>query len=147
MTYHNRHNIGVAVDTPHGLLVPNVKDVQGRSILDIANELTRLVNAGRENKLSPADLADGTFALSNIGAIGGTYAKPVILPPQVAIGALGKIQKLPRFDANDNVTAAHIMVGSWSADHRVIEGAQMARFSNKLKYYLENPNAMLLSLK
>jgi len=147
LTYHNRHNIGVAVDTPHGLLVPNVKDCQGRSILEIANELTRLVNAGRDNKLSPADMADGTFALSNIGAIGGTYAKPVILPPQVAIGALGKIQKLPRFDANDNVVAAHIMVGSWSADHRVIEGAQMARFSNRLKSYLENPSAMLLNLK
>lgn len=147
MTYHSRHNIGVAVDTPHGLLVPNVKDCQGRSILDITNELTRLVNAGRDNKLGPADLADGTFALSNIGAIGGTYAKPVILPPQVAIGALGKIQKLPRFGSDGQVVAAHVMVGSWSADHRVIEGAQMARFSNKLKYYLENPSSMLLSLK
>ena len=63
MTWHNRHNIGVAVDTPHGLLVPNVKDCQGRSILEIASELLRLVEAGRNNKLSPADMADGTFAL------------------------------------------------------------------------------------
>jgi len=147
ITYHNRHNLGVAVDTPHGLLVPNIKDVQGRSILDITSELTRLVEAGRLNKLSPFDLGEGTFSLSNIGAIGGTYAKPVILPPQVAIGALGKIQKLPRFDNNGNVVAANIMVVSWSADHRVIEGAQCARFSNKLKYYLENPSSMLISLK
>lgn len=65
----------------------------------------------------------------------------------MAIGALGKIQKLPRFDANGNVIAANIMVGSWSADHRVIEGAQMARFSNRLKHYLENPSAMLMYLK
>merc|ERR1711931_234521 len=81
------------------------KDVQGRSILDITSELTRLVKAGRLNKLSPFDLGEGTFSLSNIGAIGGTYAKPVILPPQVAIGALGKIQRLPRFDNNGNVVA------------------------------------------
>lgn len=63
ITYHNRHNIGVAVDTPHGLLVPNVKDCQSRSLLEIADELTRLVNDGRDNKLSPYDLQEGTFAL------------------------------------------------------------------------------------
>merc|ERR1712004_35975 len=147
MTYHASHNIGVAVDTPHGLLVPNVKNCESRSVLEIASELGRLVEAGRNNKLSPADLGNGTFTLSNIGAIGGTYAKPVILPPQVAIGALGKIQKLPRFDQNGQVYAESIMVGSWSADHRVIEGAQMARFSNLLKRYLENPESMLLHLK
>ena len=89
MTYHNDHNIGVAIDTPHGLLVPNIKEVQNLSLLEIAQELNRLAAAGAANKLSPADIGGGTFALSNIGAIGGTYAKPVILPPQVAIGAIG----------------------------------------------------------
>lgn len=147
VTYHPRHNIGFATDTPHGLLVPNIKDCQSRSIIEIASELNRLHKAGLENKLRPDDLGHGTFSLSNIGAIGGTYASPVILPPQVAIGALGKIQKLPRFDATGNVTAHHIMCISWSCDHRIIEGAQCARFSNKLKYYLENPTAMLLHLK
>lgn len=147
MTYHPRHNIGFATDTPHGLLVPNIKDCQARSVLEIAAELNRLHAAGLQNKLKPDELSGGTFSLSNIGAIGGTYASPVILPPQVSIGALGKIQKLPRFDANDNVVPVHIMCISWSADHRVIEGAQMARFSNKLKYYLENPASMLLHLK
>ena len=98
-------------------------------------------------KLPSSDLTGGTFSLSNIGSIGGTYAKPVIMPPQVAIGALGKIQKLPRFDSNDNVIKAHIMNISWSADHRVVDGATMARFSNIMKNYVENPSSMILSLR
>ena len=69
------------------------------------------------------------------------------MPPQVAIGALGKIQKLPRFDSNDNVIKAHIMNISWSADHRVVDGATMARFSNIMKNYVENPSSMILSLR
>ena len=91
VTYHEDHNIGIATDTPHGLLVPNIKGVQNLSLLEIAQELNRLHQAGLNNKLGPADIKGGTFSLSNIGAIGGTYAKPVILSPQVAIGAIGKI--------------------------------------------------------
>eukprot|EP00794_Sanderia_malayensis_P008073 gene8073-8937_t len=130
LIYKASHNIGVAMDTADGLIVPNVKDVQHKSILDIAVELNRLHNLGLSNKLGPADITNGTISLSNIGAISGTYAKPVILPPEVAIAAIGKIQKLPRFDENGNVYAANIFNMSWSADHRVIEGAVMARFSD-----------------
>jgi len=144
LIYHDDHNIGVAVDTPHGLLVPNIKGVQNMSVLEIASELGRLAEAGRVNKLSPKDIGGGTFSLSNIGAIGGTYAKPILVPPQVAIGAIGKIQRLPRFDENDQVVARQITYISWSADHRCIEGAVMARFSNKMKAYLEQPASMLL---
>jgi len=145
--YKADHNIGVAVDTEHGLLLPCIKGIQNMSILDIAVELNRLQHAGMKNKLAPQDLTGGTFSLSNIGSIGGTYARPVIFPPQVAIGAIGKIQKLPRFDRNGEIKESRIMCASWSADHRVIEGATMARFSNKLKDYLENPESMLLHLK
>ena len=147
ITYKADHNIGVAMDTPQGLLVPNIKKIQQLTVFDIAEELNRLQDLGLRGKLGEADLKEGTFSLSNIGSIGGTYAKPVIMPPQVAIGALGKIQKLPRFDANDNVVKAHIMNVSWSADHRVIDGATMARFSNMMKTYIEKPSSMIFDLR
>jgi 2-oxoisovalerate dehydrogenase E2 component (dihydrolipoyl transacylase) len=115
--------------------------------LEIAHELTRLQQVGAAGKLSPDDLTGGTFSLSNIGSIGGTYMSPVIMVPQVAIGAIGKIQTLPRFDANNNVKPTKIMQVSWSGDHRVIDGATMARFSTMWKNFLENPVSMLMEFK
>uniref|UniRef100_A0A3Q2Q409 Dihydrolipoamide branched chain transacylase E2 n=1 Tax=Fundulus heteroclitus TaxID=8078 RepID=A0A3Q2Q409_FUNHE len=147
ITYKASHNIGLAMDTSQGLLVPNVKNVQSLSVFEIAQELNRLQTLGAVGQLGQAELSGGTFTLSNIGSIGGTYAKPVILPPEVAIGALGKIQVLPRFDGGGHVTRAHIMKVSWSADHRIIDGATMCRFSNLWREYLENPASMVLDLK
>ena len=147
LTYKASHNIGIAMDTPNGLVVPNVKQVQRLTVLEVAEELNRLQALGARGQLTAADLAGGTFSLSNIGAIGGTYTKPVIVPPEVAIGAIGRIQKLPRFAADGSVVAAHVMQISWSADHRVIDGATMARFSNVMKAFLEQPAAMLLQMK
>uniref|UniRef100_A0A3P8S0J9 Dihydrolipoamide acetyltransferase component of pyruvate dehydrogenase complex n=1 Tax=Amphiprion percula TaxID=161767 RepID=A0A3P8S0J9_AMPPE len=147
ITYKASHNIGLAMDTSQGLLVPNVKNVQLLSVLEIAQELNRLQTLGAAGQLGAADLSGGTFTLSNIGSIGGTYAKPVILPPEVTIGALGKIQVLPRFDVAGQVVRAHIMQVSWSADHRIIDGATMCRFSNLWRDYLENPATMVLDLK
>lgn len=147
ITFKGSHNIGVAMDTQQGLLVPNVKNVQNKSIFDIAVDLNRLHQQGLAGKLMHDDLTGGTFTLSNIGSIGGTYAKPVIMPPEVAIGAIGRIQEVPKFDENDNVYKAYIVNVSWSADHRVIEGATMARFSNLWKSYLENPASMLMDLR
>ncbi|XP_022317955.2 lipoamide acyltransferase component of branched-chain alpha-keto acid dehydrogenase complex, mitochondrial-like [Crassostrea virginica] len=147
ITYKAAHNIGIAMDTPEGLVVPSVKNAQSLSIYEIAVELNRLQSLGVAGKLTNSDLSGGTFSLSNIGVIGGTYARPVILPPEVAIGALGKLQTLPRFDDNGNVVRKQIMCVSWSADHRIIEGATMARFSNLWKSYLENPGLMLLYMR
>ncbi|XP_020385847.1 lipoamide acyltransferase component of branched-chain alpha-keto acid dehydrogenase complex, mitochondrial isoform X1 [Rhincodon typus] len=147
VTYKASHNIGIAMDTQQGLIVPVVKNVQVLSVFEIAAELNRLQTLGSANQLGTNDLTGGTFALSNIGTIGGTYAKPVILPPEVAIGAIGKIQVLPRFNDKGEVIKAQIMNVSWSADHRIIDGATMARFSNLWKSYLENPASMLLDLK
>ncbi|XP_059151576.1 lipoamide acyltransferase component of branched-chain alpha-keto acid dehydrogenase complex, mitochondrial-like isoform X2 [Physella acuta] len=145
--YKGSHNIGVAMDTPEGLLVPSIKNVQALSIFDIAVELNRLQNLGLAGKLGTAELSGTTFSLSNIGSIGGTYARPVILPPNVAIGAIGKIQVLPRFDEEGQLKKVHVLNVSWSADHRVIDGATIARFSNLWKSYLEDPTTFLLSLK
>lgn len=147
ITLKGSHNIGVAMDTQQGLVVPNVKNVQNKSIFDITVELNRLHQLGLAGKLTPEDLIGGTFTLSNIGSIGGTYAKPVIMPPEVAIGAIGRIQEVPKFDKDDNIYKAYIANVSWSADHRVIEGATMARFSNLWKSYLENPASMMMDLR
>lgn len=144
------HNIGIAMDTPRGLIVPNVKSVQNRSIWDIAYELNRLQLLASNGKLGENELSDTTFSLSNIGTIGGTYASPVIPVPNVAIGALGRLMKVPRYASTgttDTIVPVHIMPVSWAADHRVIDGATMARFSNAWKGYLEQPSTMLAQLR
>ncbi|XP_045764630.1 lipoamide acyltransferase component of branched-chain alpha-keto acid dehydrogenase complex, mitochondrial [Maniola jurtina] len=146
LIYKASHNIGVAMDTPNGLVVPVIKNVQHKSIFEIAIELNSLQEKGLKSQLGLNELTGGTFTISNIGIVGGTYTKPVILPPQVSIGALGKIRVLPRFDSEGNVVKAHILSVSWSADHRVIDGVTMARFSNQLKDYLENPQKLILDL-
>ncbi|XP_011297063.1 lipoamide acyltransferase component of branched-chain alpha-keto acid dehydrogenase complex, mitochondrial [Fopius arisanus] len=139
-----RHNISVAMATPAGLVVPNIKNVQELSITQIARELNRLQDLGKKASLPLSDLAGGTFSLSNIGVVGGTYAKPVILLPQIVIGAIGRVQKLPRFDADGNIKAANIIVLNWSADHRVVDGVTIAHFSNLWKHYAENPSHLLI---
>ncbi|CAL4119822.1 unnamed protein product, partial [Meganyctiphanes norvegica] len=147
ITYKASHNIGIAMDTSNGLAVPNIKGVQNLTLMEVAAEINRLQEAGSRGALKTQDITGGTFTLSNIGSIGGTYAKPVILMPEVAIGAIGKIQKLPRYNSSGEVYPAHIMQISWSADHRVIDGATMARFSNMWKDFLENPSTMVLHMK
>lgn len=146
ITYFDDHNIGLAIDSKIGLLVPNLKGVQNLSLFDIAKRTNQLVELGREGKLKAQDLKGGTISISNIGVLGGTVAAPVINAPESAIVALGKIQRLPRFDLNDKVVAVNIMQVSWSGDHRIIDGATMVRFNNLWKSYLENPLTMLVEL-
>ena len=143
LTYIKSHNIGMAVDGQTGLLVPNIKNVQTLGLLAIAREVTRLTEAARSGKINPQELAGGTMTISNIGAIGGTMATPIIPKPSVAIVALGKIQTLPRFDEHGNVVARKIMTLSWSGDHRIIDGGTIARFNNLWMRYLKNPALML----
>uniref|UniRef100_A0AAV1V5B3 Dihydrolipoamide acetyltransferase component of pyruvate dehydrogenase complex n=1 Tax=Peronospora matthiolae TaxID=2874970 RepID=A0AAV1V5B3_9STRA len=140
------HNISVAMDTPTGLIVPNVKNVQMKSIIEIGEDLNRLQRLAVAGKLTPTDLCGGTFSISNIGSIGGTYMSPVLMVPQVAIGAVGRIQQLPRYDEEGEVRPMRVMNVSWSGDHRVIDGATMARFSNEWKGYLETPVSMLTEM-
>jgi 2-oxoisovalerate dehydrogenase E2 component (dihydrolipoyl transacylase) len=146
ITYFDDHNIGMAVDSKYGLLVPNVKQCQNKSIIEIAEEVSRLTLSAREGRVSPIDLRAGTITISNIGALGGTVATPIINKPQVAIVALGKVQKLPRFNDKGEVEARMIMQISWSGDHRVIDGGTIARFCNLWKDYLEDPTDMLVAM-
>ncbi|MCT6699427.1 dihydrolipoyllysine-residue acetyltransferase [Rheinheimera sp. 4Y26] len=147
ITYFDDHNIGIAVDSKVGLLVPNVKGCQHKSIVEIAKDLTKLTDSAREGRVSPSDLKGGTITISNIGAIGGTVATPIINKPEVAIVALGKVQQLPRFDNKGHVVARSIMQVSWSGDHRVIDGGTIARFTNLWKQYLEEPSSMLVNMR
>ncbi|MGB1198791.1 MAG: dihydrolipoyllysine-residue acetyltransferase [Thalassotalea sp.] len=146
LTYFDDHNIGMAVDSKVGLLVPNVKQVQTKSILALANDITRLTNDARSGRVPAADLKGGTISISNIGAIGGTVATPIINKPEAAIVALGKLQTLPRFNENGEVEARSIMQVSWSGDHRIIDGGTIARFSNLWKSFLEEPSNMLVHM-
>ena len=145
--YHSSHHIGFAIDTPKGLIVPNIKDVQALSIYQIAQRIQELVKAALHNQLSAEDLRGGTVTISNIGPIGGITATPIINHPQVAIVALGKIQRLPRFNEHDEVVGVNIMNINWSGDHRVIDGATMVRFNNAWMQYLTQPVAMLTHLR
>ncbi|KPI86680.1 putative Dihydrolipoamide branched chain transacylase [Leptomonas seymouri] len=141
------HNIGFAMDTPNGLIVPVVHHVEQKSVFEIAVDLQALIDRGKANRLTTHDMSGGTFTLSNIGAIGATVTKPVLLPPQVAIAAIGRLQKLPRFDAKGNVYPANLVCFSFTGDHRVIDGASMVRFSNTYRWLLENPDNMLIDLR
>ena len=139
-------NIGMAVDGKAGLMVPNVKGVERLTLLEIAGEIQRLIAGAREGRVASSDLKGGTISISNIGALGGTYAAPIINAPEVAIVAVGKTQWLPRFDAQDKVVKRAIMTVTWAGDHRLIDGGTIARFCNAWKGYLEAPETMLLHL-
>ena len=146
LTYFEDHNIGMAVDSKVGLLVPNIKSCQSKSIKDIAMDVMAMTEKAREGRLSPEQLKGGTISISNIGALGGTTATPIINKPEVAIVALGKMQTLPRFDKDGNVEARQIMNVSWSGDHRIIDGGTIARFNNLWTSYLEDPSSMIMDM-
>lgn len=147
LTYFNHHNIGFAVDAKMGLLVPNVKGVEHLSLFDIAQQMHTTIEQAREGKLSGDALKGGTISISNIGAIGGITATPVVNKPEAAIVALGKTQTLPRFAADGSVEAHSIMMVNWSGDHRIIDGATMVRFNNLWSSFIEEPETMLMHLK
>lgn len=144
--YYPQCNIGMAVDSNAGLMVPNVKGVERLTLLAIAREVERLTNAAREGRVDQADLKGGTISISNIGALGGTYAAPIINAPEAAIVAIGKSQWLPRFDEQGAVQRRAIMTITWAGDHRFIDGGTIARFCNVWKGFLEAPDTMLLHL-
>lgn len=141
------HNIGVAMDTPNGLIVPVIKAVNARSISSIAQEILRLSQLGQAGKLGNDDLTGGTITVSNIGNIGGEVVAPVIVEGQLAIMGVGKVKTVPVF-GEDGVTvkAAQMVTLSWSADHRVVDGATMARMAQVVQKYLEEPGTMVVEM-
>jgi pyruvate dehydrogenase E2 component (dihydrolipoamide acetyltransferase) len=137
------YNIGFAADTPQGLVVPVVKDADKKSVTEIAREMGELSAQAREGKLKPADMQGATFTISSLGGIGGTYFTPLINAPEVAIVGLSKTQMKPVWDGKQFVPRL-IMPLSLSYDHRVIDGAQGARFVTYLSEMLADLRKSLL---
>lgn len=141
------HNFGIAVDSPSGLLVPVIKNVQDHSIASLAQEIVRLSNLARQGKLTSADLTGATFTLSNIGSIGGGTVAPVISAPQVAIVATGRAKLVPAFGEDGELVKREECVFSWSADHRVVDGAYVARAAEEVRKYIEGVEGMLVRMR
>jgi pyruvate/2-oxoglutarate dehydrogenase complex dihydrolipoamide acyltransferase (E2) component len=138
------YNIGIAVDVPDGLIVPVVKMADQKSVLDIAAEIEGLAKAARERSLDLADLKGGTFSITNVGVIGGDVATPIINYPEVAILATMKIADRARVE-NGTVIVKKTLPLCLSFDHRVIDGAEAARFTKDLIGFLENPEKLPLA--
>lgn len=139
------YNIGIAVDIEDGLIVPVIKGADQKSITELAKEITRLANLAKERKLDLAELKGGTFTITNIGVIGGTHATPIIHAPEVAILGVGKIVERPRV-VDGKVVPRKILPLSLSFDHRVIDGAEAARFLNEVIMHLEKPEVLFVEI-
>ncbi|KAL1644793.1 hypothetical protein SLS58_004258 [Diplodia intermedia] len=143
-----QHDIGVAVDSPGGLVVPVIRHVQAHSIASLAAEMARLAALARDGRLSANELSGATFTVSNIGSVGGAAVAPVIVPPQVGILGVGRARPVPAFAA-DGVTVVRRdeCVFSWSADHRVVDGATAARCAEEVRRLLEDVEGMVVRMK
>jgi pyruvate dehydrogenase E2 component (dihydrolipoamide acetyltransferase) len=144
--YRDYINIGIAVDTERGLVVPTLKQADRMSIPDVAYALGDLSSKVRSGDFSVADLRGGTFTISNLGAIGGTYSTPIVNYPEVAILLIGRTRKLPVVMDDDSIKPRLMMPLSLAYDHRLVDGATAARFLNDVIAYLEAPSRLLLAL-
>jgi pyruvate dehydrogenase E2 component (dihydrolipoamide acetyltransferase) len=137
------YNVGVAVATDHGLMVPVVKHVDQKSILQVARDVNELAAKARDRSISREEMQGGTFTITNFGAVGGEYATPVINYPETAILGLGAIDERPVAEDGE-VRAAKTLPLSLSIDHRVIDGAEAAEFTNYVMERLTDPELLLL---
>ncbi|PAT01290.1 dihydrolipoamide acyltransferase [Candidatus Izimaplasma bacterium ZiA1] len=144
IVYKNYMNIGIAVDTPDGLIVPNIKDADRMSIFEIAKDIMIIKEKASSKKLTLNDLNDGTISITNYGIYDATFGAPVIKYPEVAIIGIGRIMKKPVV-INDEIVIKDILPLSMSIDHRVIDGGDAGRFLKLFKSYLTNPMLLLLS--
>lgn len=143
VVYKEYVNIGIAVDTERGLIVPSLRGAGELSIPDIARDLAKLAEKARIGNFSIDELRGSTFTISNLGAIGGTYSTPIINVPEVAILLVGRSRKMPVV-VDDAVVVRLMLPLSLSYDHRLVDGATAARFLNDVISYLEAPSRLLL---
>ena len=142
--YKDYVNVGIAVDSDRGLVVPSLRSADTKSISDIARDLGALAENVRSNNFRLDDLRGSTFTISNLGAIGGTYSTPIINVPEVAILLVGRTRKMPVV-VGDEIEARQMMPLSLSYDHRIVDGGDAARFLNEVIGYLQAPSRLLLA--
>lgn len=138
------YNIGMAVDTKDGLIVPNIKNADKKSILELAKEIRDVADATVERKVQLDQLRNSTFSITNFGAANVAYGTPIINHPEVGILGIGKIEKKPVV-VGDEIKISYVLPLSLAVDHRVIDGADAGRFLNEIKSLLSDPMMLLLS--
>jgi pyruvate dehydrogenase E2 component (dihydrolipoamide acetyltransferase) len=137
------YNMGIAVDTPDGLMVPVIKDVNKKTILDLAKEIQDLSQKARERKIKLEEMKGSTFTITNYGHFGGTFATPIINYPDVAILGTGRISEKP-WVKDGQIVIRKILPLSLTFDHRVTDGVDSARFLSKVIQYLEDPALLFI---
>lgn len=149
--YRADHDVGLAIDSPAGLVVPVLRSVQEQSIRSVAQSIASLSAAARASKLTSADLSGGTITVSNIGSVGGAAAAGVVAPllveGQLCILGVGRARPVPAFDERGALIKRVECVFSWAADHRVVDGATMARFAERVASLLEEPGRIVVCLR
>jgi pyruvate dehydrogenase E2 component (dihydrolipoamide acetyltransferase) len=145
IVYKDYVNVGLAVDTPRGLVVPVLRGCDHLSIPQVAQAVADTAEKAKNAQYGIEDLRGGTFTISNLGAVGGAYSTPIINWPEVAILLLGRSRRMPVVH-NDKVEPRLMMPLSLSYDHRVVDGAMAARFLNEIIGYLESPGRLLLAM-
>ncbi|WP_409479614.1 2-oxoglutarate dehydrogenase complex dihydrolipoyllysine-residue succinyltransferase [Pseudobdellovibrio sp. HCB154] len=143
--YHNYYNIGIAVSTERGLMVPNIKDADNLSVAGVELAIRDLATKGRDGKISIDDLNGGTFSITNGGVFGSLLSTPILNAPQSAILGLHKIQERP-VAINGKVEIRQMMYVALSYDHRIIDGKEAVTFLVKIKECVENPERLLLEV-
>ncbi|MGZ3724865.1 MAG: 2-oxoglutarate dehydrogenase complex dihydrolipoyllysine-residue succinyltransferase [Pseudobdellovibrio sp.] len=145
MEYHNYYNIGVAVSTERGLMVPNIKDADQLTVAGVEMAIRDLALKGRDGKISPDDLSGGTFSITNGGVFGSLLSTPILNPPQSAILGLHKIEDRP-VAINGKVEVRPMMYVALSYDHRIIDGKEAVGFLVKIKEGVEDPERLLIEV-
>lgn len=146
LSIENSFHIGVAVDTQKGLVVPVINDCEHKSIIDLAKEVVELSTKARDGKLAISEMSGGTFTISSIGALSGQFFTPILNYPQAAILGVGRIVKKPIVNSNNEIVIADMVSLSLTVDHRVIDGAEAARFLKELKEILEDPFKLFMGM-
>lgn len=140
------YNLGMAVATDNGLVVPVVKHVDTLDVIEIGREVQRLAAAARDNSLTPEDFQDGTFSLTNIGSLGGLFSFPIINLPEAAILGVHSIKKRPVVLEDDSIEARSMVYLSLSFDHRIVDGAEGAMFTSRVIELMEAPEQLITDI-